>query len=137
MVELVIMDAREEKLYKKAACEVLARTVVPGLIAKAYSDANGDKDKTIAKYIRLRVEQLREELDEQESAARKQEREKTENADTPSNTSTLPADTRPLCGKCLYYYTEIGPVSLCKSFCVKHNRKTLSHWSCPDFTRQT
>ncbi|HBA83293.1 MAG TPA: hypothetical protein DCZ95_04280 [Verrucomicrobia bacterium] len=103
------MNAQEEQLYEQAASEVLNKSAVPGLMSKAYSDANGDKDKTIAKYIRLRVKQLRTERDRQKNAA-------------------IP----PVCGKCLYYYTENGPVNLCKTYCAKHNKETRRHGSCPD-----
>jgi hypothetical protein len=107
------MVEQDEKLYEQAAREVLDKSVVHGLMAKAFTEANGDKDKTIALYIRLRVEQLREALAQEEPE---------------------PSPTFPTCGRCLYYYTDTGPTSLCKGLCAKHKRATLSHQSCPDFT---
>jgi hypothetical protein len=56
------MDAYEEKLYEAVALEVAEKRMKPGLYAKAFSDAMGDKDRTLAIYIKLRVEDLHREL---------------------------------------------------------------------------
>jgi len=52
------MNKREEKFYEIAAKEIAGKTMVPALAAKAFSDADGDERKTLARYIKLRVEQL-------------------------------------------------------------------------------
>lgn len=59
------MNDYNEKFYEMAAREAAAKQFVPGLMAKAFSDADGDKDKTVARYIRLRVDQLSQEFREE------------------------------------------------------------------------
>lgn len=56
------MNKLEEHLYATAAQEVAAKRFVPALMAKAFSDADGDEKKSIARYIKLRVQQLAEEV---------------------------------------------------------------------------
>lgn len=53
-----------EHLYEKAANEIHNSVTKPGLWAKAFSDSNGDLEKTKALYIRLRVEQLNQPEDQ-------------------------------------------------------------------------
>lgn len=50
----------DDALFEKAIQEVRDRKVISALWARALADADGDKAKTIARYIRLRVEQLKE-----------------------------------------------------------------------------
>jgi hypothetical protein len=56
------MDSQEEKLYeifnKIVAQEIAEKRMMPGLYAKAFADAAGDKDKALAIYIKLRVEDV-------------------------------------------------------------------------------
>jgi len=54
------MDTLEEQFYAVAAQEVATKNTSPGVMAKAFADANGDEKKAIAKYIRLRVSQQKE-----------------------------------------------------------------------------
>jgi hypothetical protein len=56
------MNKLEHHLYATAAQEVAAKKFVPALMAKAFSDADGDEKKTIARYIKLRVQHLAEEF---------------------------------------------------------------------------
>lgn len=71
------MDKQEEQFYEIVGREVATKQFVPGLVAKAYADAEGDQKKTIALYIRLRVQQLAKERNEerarQEQAAQRDE----------------------------------------------------------------
>lgn len=67
------MDRIEERFYEIAAQEVAAKRMVPGVFAKAFSDADGDEKKTIAGYIKLRVVQLHEEFEEELARRRAQE----------------------------------------------------------------
>lgn len=52
------MNPAEEKLYEIVAQEIAAKQMKPGLYTKAFSDAGGDKDRALAIYIRLRVEDI-------------------------------------------------------------------------------
>lgn len=52
------MNTIEEHFYETAAREVASKQVVPGLMAKAFSECDGDEKKTIARYIKYRVVQL-------------------------------------------------------------------------------
>lgn len=71
------MNKTDEMLYETAAREVALKKPVPGVYAKAFADADGDGDKTIARYIRLRVEQLRSEMHEEADRRTDAERERT------------------------------------------------------------
>lgn len=50
----------DDVFFEQAIQEVHNRRVVSALWARALADADGDKVKTIARYVRLRVEQLKE-----------------------------------------------------------------------------
>ena len=52
------MNKIEETLYEIAGREIAERRTVPGVMAKAFADAQGDEKRTIANYLRLRVRQL-------------------------------------------------------------------------------
>ena len=52
----------ENELYEIVAKEIRSGTLVDGLYTRAFSEADGNKDKARARYIKLRVEQLNEEL---------------------------------------------------------------------------
>jgi len=52
----------DDQLYDIVAKEIRSGTLVDGLYARAFAEANGDKDKAQAKYIKLRVAQLRQEV---------------------------------------------------------------------------
>ena len=56
------MDKFEESLYEQAAMEVASKTMRPALAAKAFAEADGDEQKSMARYIKLRVPQLRDEF---------------------------------------------------------------------------
>ena len=51
----------EEKLYERVALEIAENSIKPGLWAKAMQLASGNKEKTEAEYIRLRVQNLLDE----------------------------------------------------------------------------
>jgi hypothetical protein len=61
------MNRLEERLYEIAAQEVATKKFMPALMAKAFSDADGDEKKTIARYIRLRVRDLAEDFARQQA----------------------------------------------------------------------
>lgn len=50
----------DDVLFETAAREVSDQTFVKGIMARAFSEALGDKDKTLALYIKHRVANLKE-----------------------------------------------------------------------------
>ena len=58
------MDELEESLYKQVAMEVASKTMQTAIAAKAFSEADGDEKKATARYIKLRVAQLRKEFED-------------------------------------------------------------------------
>ena len=52
----------DDQLYDIVAKEIRSGALVDGLYTRAFAEANGDKDKAQAKYIKLRVAQLRQEV---------------------------------------------------------------------------
>lgn len=51
----------DDVLFEVAAREVSDQTCVKGIMARAFSDALGDKEKTLALYLKYRVANLKEE----------------------------------------------------------------------------
>jgi hypothetical protein len=51
----------DNDLFEIAAQEVSNHVVIKGIMARAFSDALGDKDKSVALYIKYRVANLKEE----------------------------------------------------------------------------
>ena len=68
----------EEQLYAMAAQEAALKDTKPGLMAKAFAEAEGERDRATALYIKLRVAQLREELSAEAEAARQFEAHRRE-----------------------------------------------------------
>ena len=56
----VKLSLNEERLYEIALDELEAGEVRKGLYARALVEANGDKDKVSAIYLKIRVESLKE-----------------------------------------------------------------------------
>lgn len=54
----------ENDLYELIAEEIDSGNTKKGLMTKAYAEVGGDKDKTTARYIQLRLEELRGEQDQ-------------------------------------------------------------------------
>ena len=61
--KLAAQKLAEEQLYEFAAEEIAANNIRPGLWAKAIAEADGDDAKAKARYIKLRVETMKAELD--------------------------------------------------------------------------
>lgn len=97
------MDRNEERLYEIAALELAERRAAPGLMAKAFSETEGDERKSFARYIQLRVRQLREEEKAAEAHARAQAKA-AENVATQAEVGASNANTPRIiavsCPKC-------------------------------------
>jgi hypothetical protein len=52
----------EEALYAMALQELSSEDIRPGLWAKAFADSEGDENRTRATYLKLRVQQIKDEL---------------------------------------------------------------------------
>ena len=59
------MNTKEEALYKIAGSEVASKNLKLGLWTKAYSDSGGKDNVAIALYIKYRVEQLKQEIQDE------------------------------------------------------------------------
>jgi hypothetical protein len=55
------MDKLEEEFYEIAMQEVASHDMRPGVMAKAFIEAGGNKETAILKYVSLRVQQLSDE----------------------------------------------------------------------------
>ena len=64
-----VVKVSEEDLYAAALAEAEAGTTRPGLWAKAFADSEGDENKRKALYIKLRVQQERERIQQEQKAA--------------------------------------------------------------------
>jgi hypothetical protein len=54
------MNDLEKKFYEIAGQEIASKQMVTAIFAKAFSDAEGDEKKSLALYIKLRVEDLQQ-----------------------------------------------------------------------------
>jgi NAD(P)-dependent dehydrogenase (short-subunit alcohol dehydrogenase family) len=61
--KLAAQKLAEEQLYELAAEEIAANNIRPGLWAKAIAEADGDDAKAKARYIILRVETMKAEVE--------------------------------------------------------------------------
>jgi len=82
-------DLDDEMLYGIVAEEMARNSISPGLYAKALSDMAGDESKTLARYIKLRVNMLRTER----SAIVDQLMHQEQNTDAKTNQLPLQANT--------------------------------------------
>jgi hypothetical protein len=60
------MPTREDTYYEIATKEVAANNLVPAVWGKAFSQAMGDNQVALALYIKLRVEQLERDYQEEQ-----------------------------------------------------------------------
>lgn len=70
----------EEAIYAAALAELKSGTMRPGLWAKAFANSEGDENKSKALYIKLRVQQERERMQQEQKAV------------TPSQPISVPGD---------------------------------------------
>jgi hypothetical protein len=70
------MQPREAMYYETALEEVSHRTMVSALAAKALVDSDGDERRAVARYIQLRVDDLRSRFEEDLESTRKRQADK-------------------------------------------------------------
>ncbi len=135
------MTPLEEQVYAIAAQEIAQKRFAPGLMAKAFSDADGDKDRTVARYIKLRVQQLHDEiqaetnrrhdheLNEQEQLLARQRDEvlkrRLENSDLIGNYPNA-------CGSCEHFKRRDADVRFLGE-CLQHSKTAYTTWRCTDY----
>jgi hypothetical protein len=108
------MNAIEQEFYELALDEVVKRTVIKGLFAKAYSDCNGDEQKSIARYITLRVEQLKKEHQRSVREFGKDLKAR-------------------ICANCIFFVNAQSMAPYLGN-CKHHQRETHGNSSCEDFS---
>jgi hypothetical protein len=64
-----VAKVSEEDMYAAALVEIQSGTARPGLWAKAFADSEGDENKSKALYIKLRVQQEIERIQQEQKAA--------------------------------------------------------------------
>ena len=64
-----ISASREEDIYAAALSELVSGEVRPGLWAKAFAESEGDEPKSKALYIRLRVQQEKDKIQQEKQPA--------------------------------------------------------------------
>lgn len=101
----------DDEYYEIAGQEVANQSVAKGTMARAFSEALGDKDKTVALYIKLRVEDLKRERDEALRKKAEAERfavlqaerlEKERERQLENDRSTMEWYRRTICKQCGY-----------------------------------
>ena len=151
----------EQRFYEEAARELASKQVVVGVMAKAYSDCDGDENKAKALYIKLRVVQLAQQYQEQqqreqmlareraeqraseerkarrehESQSRVQEvkrREEAERRDWENGKILAHGD---LCGQC-QHFKKTGFLDLFAGFCKRRQLATYKNFSCSDYLKR-
>ena len=65
----IVAKVSEEDMYAAALAELQSGTTRPGLWAKAFADSEGDENKSKALYIKLRVQQEIERIQQDQKAA--------------------------------------------------------------------
>lgn len=102
------MEKLEEKFYEIAALEIAQKSMMPGVFAKAFSDAAGDENLTLSLYIKYRVNQLssefilkkkEEEKIKEEKIRKKQEERRAHEAEL-EKSARAKVRTYLLCTKC-------------------------------------
>jgi hypothetical protein len=94
---ITAMNEPEERFYEEAALEVSRRQMVPGVMAKAFSEADGDEKKAIARYIGIRAAQLNIKHDEScadQARKERQERDAARATELKSSGLVPPEDDR-------------------------------------------
>lgn len=124
------MTDLEEQFYETAAREVAERRVVPGVMAKAFSLAGGDQNKSVAIYLKLRVRQL---AAEHKAAARRVAAEENRcRAAEPAASTQAQETTRECCWTCSHFTSTPAWLDRTKGKCAVHQRKTFAYSRCDD-----
>lgn len=124
-------DALDEKLYEMAAGELATNQQRPGLMAKAFADAEGEENKAIAFYLRLRVEQLRGEVIEAFTEMQRQRTVSSTHQDG-SRTGSPPRPDTPPCERCARF-KRTGVIDRFKGVCLLTDETTYTTWTCSKY----
>jgi len=121
------MSNLDEQFYELAAREVAECRPVPGTMAKAFSDADGDERKAIARYLKLRVNQLL--LEHQAEMVRQDAENKRLRAAEAAAREIERNPPRKCCWHCVFFQCT-GWLDRTKGICEKHQRETFSYDVC-------
>ncbi len=66
-IEKHVDSVIEEQIFEQVAREMHSNEIRPGIWAKAFSESNGDPDRTKARYISLRANSIVKEIAAQQS----------------------------------------------------------------------
>jgi hypothetical protein len=121
------MKNLEEQFYEIAGLEVAERRLVAGLMAKAFSEADGDERKAVARYIKYRVSQLSKE--HHVGVARQEAEAKNRRAAEAAAKKQQQDRSRKCCWNCVSFECT-GWLDKTKGKCLKHQRKTLAYELC-------
>lgn len=102
------MEKKMEDFYEIAALELAAKRPVAGLMAKAYSECEGDERRSYARYIKLRVAQLSDENRIRKQRERDQEQAKFQTAQKRAGGAEIVNSLCPRCGNDKAYRTPRG-----------------------------
>jgi len=127
------MNKLEEKCYEIAAREVASRRMHPAMMAKAFSDADGDEKKAIARYIKLRVQRLAEEYAAE--AQTREEHRRQEESEYRERATNGKASNRPCCRTCKEF-SVIGEMDKTTGQCARTNAETFAFSSCGQYARR-
>ncbi len=89
-IEKHVDSAIEEKIFEQVAREMDSNEIRPGLWAKAFSESNGDPDRTRARYISLRANSIVKEIAAQHELSVKTA---AQQSNEPTFSHTIPART--------------------------------------------
>ena len=123
------MNSIEEQFYEIAAQEVAERRLIAAILAKAFSEADGDERKTVARYLKLRVEQL--EIEYLQRLADVEQRQKA--AEIEARRQEELARRQKSCLNCKSFARTGGLrgwVDTRGGICQLHQRRTYAHELC-------
>ena len=121
------MSTLEEQFYEIAAREVAERRLVPGVMARAFAEADGDEKKSVARYLKLRVGQLATE--HQAALAQQEAEDKRHRIAEAAAREQQQNPPRKCCWSCVSFESTAW-LDKTKGKCQKHQRKTLAYEVC-------
>lgn len=115
----------EKYYYEIAAREIAEKNLVLSIFSKAFSDADGDEKKAVARYIQIRaVELISEHLKSEQNATELEKIKLDEDAQIEARKSK-----RQCCWTCVHFESTSW-LDKTKGYCEKHMRNTFADQIC-------
>ena len=124
------MSTLEDQFYETAAREVAERRLVAGIMAKAFSEADGDERKAVARYLKLRVSQLA--MEYRITIARQEAEDKNLRTAKAAAKEQQQNPPRKCCWSCISFESTAW-LDKTKGKCGRHQRKTLAYEVCDSY----